>query len=131
MLSLYKHGKTRREIAHVLHRTLPSVEEKMRRMGLHYRNEAVSNGKKGEMLAIDLFNKKRWKIVERGKYHSPYDFIVEIKGETYAINVKYGKKATISEINLERLAKVDIPYKLLFITSNRKTFLIGCELIDL
>lgn len=105
LVSLFKQGKTVKEISKELDRTLSSVRYRLGKYNLKYGNTRYTSGITGEKLAESIFKQMGWKIIKRGGKNLAYDYIVLINEQKTAIDVKHNV-ITESFSKLKRLEQI-------------------------
>lgn len=117
------------EIARQMGRSRSSVKDRLRKLGLSCNNPARFSGLEGEKMAGSFFERSGWKIVRKGCGNKPFDFIVQINGETYVLDVKHGSLSISRYSTFERFMAVSRGDKhaFLYITPDKKIFFIPIE----
>jgi hypothetical protein len=124
LTEMYKGGTSVEEIAKTLHRTVSAVRDRVLRLGLFRVIDNINRlGLEGEKLAESYFAAKGWKLVQRGKWIDPYDFIVSMNHGTFAVNVKHSASKVepgfmVSLASLKNLMKLPFNPAILYIHGN-------------
>lgn len=121
------------EIATKLNRTVSAIRNRVRFLGIYragdQRNEV---GDEGEKLAEEYFGEKGWEILKKGNPITPYDFIVNINGVAFAINVKYAHAGDfgISIQNILRLISEKYKPAFLIIDQSKNVYFMPISWVD-
>lgn len=126
---MYLNGSSLCEIASVLKRTPSAVNARnFHKLKLRRKSEHLDTsnylGREGEEIAEHLFEEWNWKVLEKGKQNSVYDYIIEKEDGIYAINVKHGKELHFStnSKSVEKLLSVTGKAAYLFISDDYKVY---------
>jgi Holliday junction resolvase len=85
------------EIAKKLNRTVSAIQNRVRILRIYRAgDEANETGDEGEKLAEEYFKEKGWKVLKKGGAITPYDYIVDINGTNFALNVKYSASGNVA-----------------------------------
>lgn len=114
------------QIAKRIDRSWGSVHNRIRKLGLSTRNIPKLSGKEGEKLAELFFKEKKWEIIERGGNNKPFDFIVELNGKRYAIDVKHGS-IVISRDTFMRFVALPYEHAIFYVTPEKRFFMLFVE----
>lgn len=122
LVKLYYDGVPTIKIVKTLRRTDCAVRGMMATLGLHGRDKRRIRSLEAERLAKNIMRKQGYKIIERGGNNKPFDYLVSINGELFAIDVKSG---TFCESPSTFMNFLKLPYKraFLYVVSDRFFFM--------
>lgn len=109
---LHDKGYTVKEMASCLSISSTPVYRCLKKLDLvpHIKGYNIIKGREGEDAAVGYFADNDFEVITRGTNLTPYDFIVQGKSITYAINVRnHSKYLNVLPSDIEKLKRHGIP----------------------
>jgi len=112
LIKLYNAGEPTPKIADRLKRSESATRNMMKVLRLLGRDKRRVSGLKAEKLAQSIMEQQGWRIIQKGGNNLPFDYIAEVNGEIFVIDVKSG---TLNEDISAFMRFLALPYKHAFI----------------
>jgi hypothetical protein len=117
------------KIARILGRTKQAVCKKAWGLGLHqerafakFANNFQAKGIAEQKRILAHLSAQGWEVVEPENFRESYDAIIRKDDKTFVVNVKFGKKFTVTKESLERMCRFPYEPAILYVTPEGRSY---------